>query len=83
MHGFTEPGGSLVVMVASGWQGGAGGRRDFDGVQADAHPLFERLSEEELEDDLAARMISKATEEGQKVERNTGQVMPRVLTAGT
>lgn len=46
------------------------------GVQADAHPLFERVSEEELEDDLAARMIGKATEEGQKVERNTGQVMP-------
>lgn len=42
--------------------------------QADAHPLFERLSDEELEADLAACLLASATEEGQKVARNSGQV---------
>lgn len=39
----------------------------------DAHPLFERLSDEELECDPAAGVLTEATEEGQKVARNKGQ----------
>ena len=42
--------------------------------QTDAHPLFERLSDEELESDPAACLLASATEEGQKVARNSGQV---------
>ena len=42
--------------------------------QTDAHPLFERLSDEELEADVAAQLLDNATEEGQKVARNSGQV---------
>lgn len=39
-----------------------------------AHPLFERISEEELAGDPCADLIKLATEEGQKVERNSGKV---------
>lgn len=38
----------------------------------DAHPLFERLSDAELEGDPAAALLATATEEGQKVARNGG-----------
>eukprot|EP00873_Tetraselmis_striata_P008549 jgi/Tetstr1/428813/TSEL_018800.t1 len=38
-----------------------------------AHPLFERISEEELAGDPCADLIKLATEEGQKVERNSGK----------
>ena len=40
----------------------------------DAHPLFERLSDDELASDPAAGVLTSATEEGQKVARNSGQV---------
>ncbi|BDA48036.1 tRNA (guanine-N(7)-)-methyltransferase [Coccomyxa sp. Obi] len=43
--------------------------------KADAHPLFERLSDEELESDPAACLLASATEEGQKVARNSGQTL--------
>ena len=43
-------------------------------LQADAHPLFVRMSDEELAADLAACLLDKATEEGQKVARNSGLV---------
>lgn len=33
----------------------------------DAHPLFERISDEELESDPAAGLLTQGTEEGQKV----------------
>jgi tRNA (guanine-N7-)-methyltransferase len=38
----------------------------------DAHPMFERISDEALEADPAAQVLSTATEEGQKVARNKG-----------
>lgn len=40
----------------------------------DKHPLFERIAEEELRGDLAYPLLTKATEEGQKVARNSGEV---------
>ena len=43
-------------------------------LQADAHPLFVRVSDEELAADPAACLLDKATEEGQKVARNSGLV---------
>ena len=45
-------------------------------VQAklDEHPLFERISDKELEADPAADLLTSATEEGQKVARNLGEV---------
>lgn len=49
--------------------------------QCDAHPLFERLSDEELESDPAAGLLASATEEGQKVARNSGQVHPKAFGA--
>ena len=39
----------------------------------DAHPLFERVGEEELEGDPAAALLLTGTEEGQKVARNGGR----------
>ena len=44
-------------------------------AKLDAHPLFERLSEQELAEDKAAGVLTSATEEGQKVARNSGQVL--------
>ncbi|EIE27311.1 guanine-7-methyltransferase, partial [Coccomyxa subellipsoidea C-169] len=41
--------------------------------KGDAHPLFERVSDKELESDPAACLLASATEEGQKVARNSGQ----------
>jgi tRNA (guanine-N7-)-methyltransferase len=42
-------------------------------AKLDAHPLFEHLSDEELESDPAAALLTEGTEEGQKVARNSGQ----------
>ncbi|KAF3019743.1 tRNA (guanine-N(7)-)-methyltransferase (tRNA(m7G46)-methyltransferase) [Neopestalotiopsis sp. 37M] len=39
----------------------------------DAHPAFERVSEEEQEADECVSIMRTATEEGKKVERNKGQ----------
>ncbi|KAJ3298169.1 tRNA (guanine-N(7)-)-methyltransferase [Borealophlyctis nickersoniae] len=38
----------------------------------DEHPLFKRMSEEELKDDPCVECVMKDTEEGKKVERNKG-----------
>lgn len=43
-------------------------------AKLDVHPLFERVSDEELEKDPAAGLLAEGTEEGQKVARNSGQV---------
>uniref|UniRef100_A0A061RMN5 tRNA (guanine(46)-N(7))-methyltransferase n=1 Tax=Tetraselmis sp. GSL018 TaxID=582737 RepID=A0A061RMN5_9CHLO len=40
----------------------------------DEHPLFERIPDDELAEDPCTQLIELATEEGQKVERNNGQV---------
>nr|GLL39399.1 tRNA (guanine-N(7)-)-methyltransferase [Ipomoea trifida] len=42
------------------------------------HPLFEALSNEELEADPAVKLLTTATEEGQKVARNDGQTFQAV-----
>ncbi|KAF9681397.1 hypothetical protein SADUNF_Sadunf06G0221700 [Salix dunnii] len=44
----------------------------------DNHPMFEALTEEELEADPAVKLLSTATEEGQKVARNEGQTFQAV-----
>lgn len=41
-------------------------------------PLFERIGEEELASDPAAQLLTSATEEGQKVARNSGQTWRNV-----
>ncbi|CAL5228892.1 g12108 [Coccomyxa viridis] len=46
--------------------------------KSDAHPLFQRMSDEELATDPAACLLDKATEEGQKVARNSGLTMRSV-----
>ncbi|KAI9839932.1 MAG: tRNA (guanine-N(7)-)-methyltransferase (tRNA(m7G46)-methyltransferase) [Sarea resinae] len=38
----------------------------------DLHPLFERISDEELEGDESVQIMKSETEEGKKVERNNG-----------
>ena len=38
-----------------------------------AHPAFERVSEEEQEEDECVKIMRIETEEGKKVERNKGQ----------
>lgn len=43
-------------------------------AKLDEFPLFERVSDEELEGDIAASLLTEATEEGQKVARNSGKV---------
>ncbi|KAJ6745224.1 3-DEOXY-D-MANNO-OCTULOSONIC-ACID TRANSFERASE/TRNA GUANINE-N 7 - -METHYLTRANSFERASE [Salix koriyanagi] len=42
------------------------------------HPMFEALTEEELEADPAVKLLNTATEEGQKVARNEGQTFQAV-----
>ncbi|KAM7524711.1 hypothetical protein LguiA_014613 [Lonicera macranthoides] len=42
------------------------------------HPMFEALTEGELEADPVVELLSSATEEGQKVERNGGQTFRAV-----
>lgn len=41
-------------------------------AKLDAHPMFEALTEAELEADPAAAILATATEESQKVMRNNG-----------
>ena len=44
----------------------------------DRHPLFERISDEELENDPAAKFLPSASEEAQKVARNCGKTFRAV-----
>lgn len=44
----------------------------------EAHPMFERVSDEELEGDAAAQLLLEGTEEGQKVARNSGKTWRHV-----
>uniref|UniRef100_A0A5B6YK07 tRNA (guanine-N(7)-)-methyltransferase n=1 Tax=Davidia involucrata TaxID=16924 RepID=A0A5B6YK07_DAVIN len=44
----------------------------------EGHPMFESLTEEELEADPVVKLLSSATEEGQKVARNEGQTFQAV-----
>ena len=39
----------------------------------DEHPLFERLTGEEIDDDVCVAVMKTDTEEGKKVERNGGR----------
>ena len=59
----------LAVTAAHGQHG-----QPMGCLQADGHPLFVRMSDEELAADPAACLLDKATEEGQKVARNSGLV---------
>jgi len=43
------------------------------------HPMFEALTEKELEADPVVKLLSSATEEGQKVARNEGQTFQAVF----
>ncbi|KAK9207695.1 hypothetical protein WN944_000041 [Citrus x changshan-huyou] len=43
------------------------------------HPMFEALTKEELEADPVVKLLSSATEEGQKVARNGGQTFQAVF----
>lgn len=43
------------------------------------HPLFERLTDEELKADPVVEMLYESTEEGQKVTRNEGEKWPAVF----
>ena len=44
----------------------------------DKHPLFERIPDAELSEDICFKTMFEATEEGQKVTRNEGQKWPAV-----
>ncbi|XP_073027217.1 tRNA (guanine-N(7)-)-methyltransferase isoform X2 [Primulina eburnea] len=44
----------------------------------ESHPLFKSLTEDELQNDPVVKLLSTATEEGQKVERNGGQTFQSV-----
>lgn len=44
----------------------------------EGHPMFEALRDEELEADPVVKLLSSATEEGQKVARNGGQTFQAV-----
>ncbi|XP_057510439.1 tRNA (guanine-N(7)-)-methyltransferase [Actinidia eriantha] len=44
----------------------------------EGHPMFEALTDEELEADLVVKLLSTATEEGLKVARNGGQTFRAV-----
>ena len=40
----------------------------------EGHPLFEALTEGEMDEDVIVPWLEEATEEGRKVARNRGQV---------
>ncbi|KAL4457336.1 hypothetical protein ABPG75_012201, partial [Micractinium tetrahymenae] len=69
---LLRPGGLLYTITdvedLGNWQ------RD----RLEAHPLFERVSEEELANDPAAQLLLQGTEEGQKVARNGGKTWRHV-----
>ena len=44
-----------------------------------AHPCFEPVPQEDIKSDPAAQLLIQATEEGQKVARNSGQVSMDLL----
>uniref|UniRef100_A0A2N9H3K8 tRNA (guanine-N(7)-)-methyltransferase n=1 Tax=Fagus sylvatica TaxID=28930 RepID=A0A2N9H3K8_FAGSY len=44
----------------------------------ESHPMYEALTEEELEADPVVKLLSSATEEGQKVARNDGQTFQAI-----
>ncbi|XP_057823629.1 tRNA (guanine-N(7)-)-methyltransferase [Cryptomeria japonica] len=44
----------------------------------DAHPLFEEVGQEELKIDPVVKLLTTATEEGQKVARNEGQTFQAI-----
>jgi len=44
----------------------------------EAHPLFERIPDEEMTDDPAYKAIFNSTEEGQRVQRNGGHKFPAI-----
>ncbi|XP_044471080.1 tRNA (guanine-N(7)-)-methyltransferase [Mangifera indica] len=45
----------------------------------ESHPMFEPLTDEELDADPVVKLLSSATEEGQKVARNGGQTFQAVF----
>mmetsp|Transcript_30617 Transcript_30617/g.67813 ORF Transcript_30617/g.67813 Transcript_30617/m.67813 type:complete len:294 (+) Transcript_30617:69-950(+) len=47
-------------------------------AKLDAHPMFERISDDDLAADPAANVLASATEEGQKVARNGGETFRNV-----
>eukprot|EP00884_Botryococcus_braunii_P022675 jgi/Botrbrau1/9091/Bobra.0305s0001.1 len=69
---LLQPGGLLYTITdvpeLSSWM------RD----KMEAHPLFQRVSDDELASDPAAALLATATEEGQKVARNGGQTWRNV-----
>ena len=44
----------------------------------ESHPMYEALTEEELEANPVVKLLSSATEEGQKVARNDGQTFQAI-----
>jgi tRNA (guanine-N7-)-methyltransferase len=49
-------------------------------VQAfEKHPLYKRLTDEELATDPIVPLLGDTTEEGQKVNRNKGSMFPAVF----
>lgn len=63
---LLRPGGTLYTITDVQDLG------DWMRDKLDAHPMFERLSDADLEADPAAALLATATEEGQKVRRNNG-----------
>jgi tRNA (guanine-N7-)-methyltransferase len=45
----------------------------------EAHPMFDPVSEEELASDPAAQLLDQASEEAQKVSRNSGDTYRAVF----
>eukprot|EP00798_Chlamydomonas_sp_ICE-L_P007848 gene7848-1054_t len=81
---LTAPGGMLYTITDVKELG------DWMRAKMDAHPMFERISDEELESDPAAGLLTSSSEEAQKVARNQGETYrnvyrrlsaPRVLSA--
>eukprot|EP00892_Ulva_mutabilis_P006191 jgi/Ulvmu1/3944/UM018_0167.1 len=64
---FMKPGGVLYTITDVQDLG------DWMRDKLDAHPMFDRLSDADLEGDKAAGLLATATEEGQKVRRNGGR----------
>ncbi len=72
--GALHPENGRAFKTAAFWPPRTRLQRD----KLEAHPLFERVSEEELANDPAAQLLLQGTEEGQKVARNGGKTWRHV-----
>ncbi|KAM1089155.1 hypothetical protein ACFX19_017173 [Malus domestica] len=72
-YAYVLEGGGIIYTIADVEELG-----DWMKACLENHPMFEALTDEELKADPVTKLLSSATEEGQKVDRNGGQTFRAV-----